>query len=79
MPERGKKESKVHRHSQGKGPYTPKKEERKKPVLLTADQYLRKAGHDNGVSGLVRSMYKTEVLTFEAWADKVKALLKKKT
>ena len=86
-PEKGKEgkglekkrgESKVHRLSQGKGFYTPKKPERKKPVLLTADQYLKKAGHDRGITGLVRSLYKTDILTFEAWDTKVKALLKKR-
>jgi hypothetical protein len=74
-----KKESKVHRFSQGKGFYTPKKTERTRPVLLTADQYLKKAGHDKGISGLVKSLYKTEILTFEAWDSKVKTLLKKRT
>jgi len=77
--ERKKRESKVHRLSQGKGFYTPKKAERKKPVLLTVDQYLKKAGHDRGISDLVKSMYKRDILTFEAWASKVKALLKKRT
>jgi len=76
--ERRRKESKVHRLSQGKGFYTPKKTEPKKPGLLTVDQYLRKAGHDKGISDLVRSMYKTEILSFDAWASKVKALLKKR-
>jgi hypothetical protein len=74
-----RRESKVHRLSQGKGFYTPKKAERKKPILMTADQYLRKAGHDRGISDLVRSLYKTEILTVEAWESKVKTLLKKRT
>jgi hypothetical protein len=73
-----RKESKVHRLSQGKGFYTPQKAKRKKPVLMTVDQYLRKAGHDKGISGLVMSLYKTEILSFEAWDNKVKTLLKKK-
>lgn len=73
-----RRESKVHRLSEGKGFYTPKKTEPKKPGLLTVDQYLRKAGHDKGISDLVRSMYKTEILSFDAWASKVKALLKKR-
>jgi hypothetical protein len=77
--EEKKRGSKVHRFSQGKGFYTPKKAERKKPVLMTVDQYLRKAGHDKGITSLVKSMYKTEILTFEAWDGKVKALLKKRT
>lgn len=78
-PEKKRRESKVHRFSQGKGFYTPPKSERKKPALMTVDQYLKKAGHDRGISDLVRSLYKTDVLTFEAWANKVKTMLKKRT
>lgn len=77
--EKKDRESKVHRLSQGKSFYTPQKTERKKPVVLTVDQYLKKAGHDRGISDLVRSLYKRDILTFEAWASKVKTLLKKKT
>jgi hypothetical protein len=45
---------------------------------MTADQYLKKAGHDRAVSDLVRSLYKKEILSFEAWGNKVNTLLKKK-
>jgi len=74
-----KKASKVHRLSQGKAPYTPKKPERAKPALLTVDQYLRKATQDGSISDLVRSLYRTEVMTFEEWEHKVTALLRKQT
>ena len=75
----GKKGSKVHRLSQGKDPYTPKKPERVKPALLTVDQYLRKTAQDKGISDLVRSLHRTKVMTFQEWEREVAALLKKQT
>ena len=73
------KESKVHRLTQGKGFYTPKKRERKAPALLTVDQYLRKASHDEAVSGLVRSLFRKKIQGFSEWEREVAALLKKQT
>ena len=77
-PEKAK-ESKVHRLSQGKQPYTPKNRERKKPVLLTVEQYLRKANQDKTISDLVRSLHKTKVMKFEDWEREITTLLKKQT
>jgi len=54
--------------------------EKKTQSLLTVDQYLRRAeNYDEAIAGLIRSMYKTEIMTFEAWEEKITALLKKKT
>ena len=79
-PKRGRpKESKVHRLSHGQELYTPKKRERKTPGLLTVDQYLRVAKQDTGISGLIRSLNKTKVMSFEEWEREAAALLKKKT
>ena len=65
--------------SHGQELYTPKKRERKTPGLLTADQYLRRAKQDTGISGLIRSLNKTKVMSFEEWEREAAALLKKKT
>jgi hypothetical protein len=73
------KESKVHRFSQGGRLYTPEKPERKPPSLLTADQYLRKANHDETVSSLVMSLCKTKIMSFADWEREVSALLMKRT
>lgn len=73
------KESKVHRLSQGRELYTSKKRERKAPGLLTVDQYLRRAKQDEGISGLIRSLHKTKVMSFEEWEREAASLLKKKT
>jgi hypothetical protein len=73
------KGSKVHRLSQGKTPYMPKKADRKRPALLTVDQYLRKATLDQGIADLVRSLHKMKIMTFEEWEREVANLLKKKT
>jgi hypothetical protein len=73
------KESKVHRLSHGQELYTPKKRERNTPALLTVDQYLRKTKQDNGISGLIRSLHNTRVMSFEEWEREAAALLKKKT
>ena len=79
-PKPGKpRESKVHRLSQGAELYTPKKQERKKPALLTVEQYLRKARQDEGVSDLIRSLHRTKVMSFAEWERETSALLKKKT
>jgi hypothetical protein len=46
---------------------------------LTADQYLRKANHDEAVSGLVMSLYKTKIMSFADWEREASALLMRKT
>jgi hypothetical protein len=47
------------------------------PSKLTADQYLKRAPQGAGIDELVRSLYKTKIMSFEEWEDTVKALLKK--
>jgi len=76
---RDHKESKVRRFSQGQELYTPKKRERKKEPSLSVDQYLRKATHDEAISGLVRSLFKTKIQNFSEWELDVATLLKKQT
>jgi hypothetical protein len=75
----GPKESKVHRFSQGERLYNPKPRQRKTPAPLTADQYLRRAGQDGAVSGLIRSLHKTDIMSFEDWERETSELLKKRT
>jgi hypothetical protein len=57
--------------------YTPKQRE-KKPVKLTADQYLKQVSVKEGIAGLVRAMYGTKIMSFEEWGKTVNALLKRK-
>jgi hypothetical protein len=54
-----------------------KKAERDARQKMTADQYLKRAPQDAGVGELVRSLYKTKIMSFEEWETTVKALLKK--
>jgi hypothetical protein len=57
-----------------------KKEDEKKPATpskLTADQYLKRAPQGAGIGELVRSLYRTKIMSFEEWESTVKALLKK--
>jgi hypothetical protein len=48
---------------------------------LTVDQYLKHApqgeAHDAGIGELVRSLYRTKIMSFEEWESTVKALLEK--
>ncbi|MDR0637910.1 MAG: hypothetical protein LBG27_03235 [Spirochaetaceae bacterium] len=44
---------------------------------MTADQYLGRAPQGAGIGELVRSLYKTKIMSFEDWESTVKALLKK--
>ena len=73
------RESKVRQLTQGQELYTPKKQERKKPAVLTVEQYLRKARQDQGISDLIRSLHKTKVMSFAEWEREASALLRKKT
>jgi hypothetical protein len=75
------KESKVHRLSQEARLHAPQEEPagQARPGKLTAEQYLREAGLDQGISGLIRSLHRTKVLTFEEWGRQTDSLLRKKT
>jgi hypothetical protein len=44
---------------------------------MTADQYLKRAPQGAGIGELVRSLYKTKIMSFEEWESTVKDLLKK--
>ncbi len=65
----------------------PSSKELINPSKLTVDQYLKRATQgaalqsaallSAGISELVRSLYRTKILSFEEWNDTVKALLKK--
>jgi hypothetical protein len=44
---------------------------------MTADQYLKRAPRGVGIGGLVRSLYKTHIMSFEEWENTVKTLLSK--
>jgi hypothetical protein len=44
---------------------------------MTADQYLKRAPQGVGIGELVRSLYRTKIMSFEEWENTVKALLKK--
>jgi hypothetical protein len=54
-----------------------KKAERDARQKLTADQYLKRDPQGAGIGELVRSLYKTKIMSFEEWEGTVKALLKK--
>ncbi|MDR2802726.1 MAG: hypothetical protein LBB22_00365 [Treponema sp.] len=56
------------------------KEEVKKPdgnKKMTVDQYLKRALLGAEVGALVRSLYKTKILSFDEWEQTVKTLLSK--
>lgn len=76
----GEKESKVHRLSAPRSPLyvPPKTHERKKPALLTVEQYLRRAKQDQGIADLIRSLHKTKVMSIADWEREAAALLTKK-
>jgi hypothetical protein len=44
---------------------------------MMVDQYLKRAPQGAGISELVRSLYKTKIMSFEEWENMVKDLLKK--
>lgn len=54
-----------------------KKPDPARPSKLTVDQYLKYAPQSAGIGELVRSLYKTKVMSFEEWESTVKTLLKK--
>ncbi|MDR2445898.1 MAG: hypothetical protein LBD58_01190 [Treponema sp.] len=54
-----------------------KKSEQNTRQKMTADQYLKRAPQGAGIGELVRSLYKTKIMSFEEWESTVKALLKK--
>jgi hypothetical protein len=47
------------------------------PQKMTVDQYLKRAPQGAGIGELVRSLYKTKIMSFEEWGSTVKTLLKK--
>jgi hypothetical protein len=54
-------------------------ETKKIPSKLTVSQFLNRSPQKSAIDGLVRSLYSSEVMSFEEWAKKIDALLKKKT
>jgi ribosomal protein S16 len=44
---------------------------------MTVDRYLKRVPQGAGIGELVRSLYKTTIMTFEEWETTVKTLLKK--
>jgi hypothetical protein len=44
---------------------------------MTVDQYLKRVPQGAGIGELVRSLYKTKIMSFEEWESTVKVLLKK--
>lgn len=54
-----------------------KKEAPAMPSKLTVDQYLKRAPQGVGINDLVRSLYKTKIMSFGDWENTVKTLLKK--
>ena len=46
--------------------------------LLTVDQYLAKAEKEKPVEELLRSMYRTRIMSFADWNKETAALLQKK-
>jgi hypothetical protein len=54
-----------------------KKAEQDSHQKMTADQYLKRAPQGAGIGELVRSLYKTKVMSFGEWENTVKDLLKK--
>jgi hypothetical protein len=54
----------------------PKKREAK-PVVLTAEQYLKTASVNEAIGGLVLSMYGAKIMSFAEWDVLVKSLCKR--
>jgi hypothetical protein len=44
---------------------------------MMVDQYLKRSPQGAGIGELVRSLYKTKIMSFEEWESTVKTLLKK--
>jgi hypothetical protein len=63
-------------------PGTPGQDEDKKeapvvPSSMTVDQYLKRAPQSAGIGELVKSLYKTKIMSFGDWEKTVKTLLGK--
>jgi hypothetical protein len=54
-----------------------KKTEQDVHQKMMVDQYLKRSPKGAGIGDLVRSLYKTKIMSFEEWESTVKALLKK--
>lgn len=46
------------------------------PSKMTVDQYLKRAPQGDGIGELVKSLYRTKIMSFEEWGNTVKTLLK---
>jgi hypothetical protein len=46
---------------------------------LTINQYLKKAKQGHEIADLMRSLFKTKIMSFAEWEKESAALLKKKT
>jgi hypothetical protein len=45
---------------------------------MTVDQYLRKASREAGISGLLRSLYSSKIMSFSEWDAAAEKLVGKK-
>ena len=49
-----------------------------KPSAMTVDRYLRRAGVNERIGALARSMYGTKIMSFEEWGATIATLLKRR-
>jgi hypothetical protein len=47
------------------------------PSKMTVDQFLKRSPQGESNNGLIRSLYKTRIMSFGEWDNTVKTLLKK--
>jgi hypothetical protein len=47
------------------------------PSKMTVGQYLKRAPQGAGIGELVRSLYKTKIMSFEEWENTANTLLEK--
>jgi hypothetical protein len=47
------------------------------PSKLTVEQYLKRVPQDMGIGELVRSLYRTKIMSFGEWETTVRSLLQK--
>jgi hypothetical protein len=58
---------------------TPREPNKPVSSKLTVLQFLKRSPQKSGIDGLIRSLYSSEVMSFEEWEQKIEALLKKRT